>query len=142
MRLQQLCQQEPAPGVIAYADENPAGWCAVSPRYAYERLGRSRTIQQLDNLPVWSIVCLVVRSGFRRKGVARALIHGAVDFAAANGAPAVEAYPIETQGQRVSTSLAFTGTTDMFLAAGFVPCAATEAKSAGMPRVLMRRFIA
>ncbi len=141
-RLRTLCEQNPAPGVIAYVDQTPAGWCAVSPRDSYQRLNRSRTIQRLDDLPVWSVVCLVVRADFRRKGVARALIQGAVDYAAANGAPAVEAYPIETKGQRVSTSLAFTETTDMFLSAGFVRCGTTEAKSAGMPRVVMRRTVA
>jgi GNAT superfamily N-acetyltransferase len=114
----------------------------VSPRDAFERLNRSRTIQRLDDLPVWSIVCLVVRTGFRQQGVGNALIQGAVDFAFAQGAPAVEAYPIDAQGARVSASLAFTGTTKMFLAAGFLYCAETEAKSAGAPRVIMRRSMA
>jgi GNAT superfamily N-acetyltransferase len=141
-RLRDLCGQAPPPGVVAYIDQVPAGWCAVSPRDAYERLNRSRTIQRLDALPVWSIVCLVVRSGFRNRGVGRALIQGAVDLAFAHGAPAVEAYPIETQGNRVSATLAFTGTTEMFIAAGFAYCAATEAKSAGAPRILMRRTAA
>jgi GNAT superfamily N-acetyltransferase len=141
-RLRDLCRQTPPPGVVAYLDKAPAGWCAVSPREAYERLNRSRTIQRLDALPVWSIVCLVVRSGFRQQGIGSALIQGAVDFAFTHGAPAVEAYPIETLGSRVNSSLAFTGTTKMFLAAGFAYCAETEAKSAGAPRVIMRRITA
>ena len=141
-RLRNLCRQTPAPGVVAYVSKVPAGWCAVSPREAYERLNRSRTIQRLDDLPVWSIVCLVVRSGFRQQGVGSALIKGAVDFAFSQGAPAVEAYPIDAQGSRVNASLAFTGTTKMFLAAGFSHCAETEAKSAGAPRVIMRRSMA
>jgi hypothetical protein len=60
-------------------------------------------------------------------------------LAFAHGAPAIEAYPIDAQGTRVSATLAFTGTTEMFLAAGFAHCAVTEAKSAGAPRVIMRR---
>lgn len=72
LRLRELCREAPAPGVMAYVDAQPAGWCAVSPRSAYGRLNRSRTIQRLDDQPVWSIVCLVVRAGFRRQGVARA----------------------------------------------------------------------
>lgn len=75
------------------------------------------------------IVCLVVKVGFRRKGVARALIEGAVTFAAARGARMIEAYPIETHGARVSASLAFTGTADMFSGAGFTLCAQTRAKA-------------
>jgi GNAT superfamily N-acetyltransferase len=138
-RLRELCREAPAPGVVAYVDQRTAGWCAVSPRQSYERLNRSRTIQRLDDQPVWSIVCLVVRAGCRRQGVAGALIQGAIEHARAHAAPAIEAYPIATQGQRVSASLAFTGTTGMFLAAGFTHCADTQARSAGLPRVLMRR---
>jgi GNAT superfamily N-acetyltransferase len=142
LRLQSLCREGHAPGVIAYVDAVPAGWCAISPRTAYERLNRSRTIRRLDDQPVWSIVCLVVRSGFRRMGVARALIQGAVDYAISQGAPCIEAYPIESHGDRVSAALAFTGTTDMFVAAGFKQSAVTDAKSAGKPRVIMRRNLA
>jgi hypothetical protein len=75
-------------------------------------------------------------------GVARALIQGAVDYAISQGAPCIEAYPIESHGDRVSAALAFTGTTDMFVAAGFKQSAVTDAKSAGKPRVIMRRNLA
>jgi GNAT superfamily N-acetyltransferase len=137
-RMRALCAGVPAPGVIAYADDQAAGWCAVGPRTDFVRLVRSKTIPILDAIPVWSIVCLVVRPGFRRMGVAGALIRGALRYAADQGATAVEAYPIDNAGQRVSATLAFTGTTKLFAAAGFVECAPTLSKSAGLPRVLMR----
>jgi GNAT superfamily N-acetyltransferase len=137
-RMRVLCAATPAPGVLAYVDEQPAGWCAIGPRADYPRLARSKTIPRLDDVPVWSIVCLVVRAGFRRRGVARELVGGAVDYAFAQGARMIEAYPIETAGRRVSATLAYTGTTRLFAAAGFVPCAPTQARSAGLPRVLMR----
>jgi GNAT superfamily N-acetyltransferase len=137
-RMRALCADRPAPGVLAYVDESPAGWCAVGPRTAFARLTRSKTIPVLDEAPVWSIVCLVVKSGFRRMGVARELIQGAVRYAGAQGATCIEAYPIEDAGERVSATLAFTGTTKLFASAGFIECAPTLAKSAGMPRVIMR----
>jgi GNAT superfamily N-acetyltransferase len=139
MRLRTLCEGKYVPGVIAYVDGVPAGWTAVGPRTDFERLKRSKTIQLLDQIPVWSIVCLVVKARFRRKGVAGALIEGAVTYAASQGAHMIEAYPIETHGDRVSASLAFTGTTNLFGAAGFALCAETQAKSAGKVRVIMRR---
>lgn len=141
MRLRRLCEAQHAPGVLAYVAGVPAGWCALGPRDEFERLRRSRTIQVLDDLPVWSIVCLVVRSAFRRKGVARALVAGAVEYAASQGAQAVEAYPIETDGARVSSAFAFTGTTRLFGGLGFVQCAVTRGRSGGRPRVIMRRFL-
>jgi GNAT superfamily N-acetyltransferase len=140
-RMLQLCQQRPAPGLLAYREETPVGWCAVGPRSSFERLNRSRTIPKLDDKPVWSVVCLVVRSGFRGQGVARALVAAAVDHATRAGAPALEGYPIESDGRRVSSTLAFTGTTDIFGAAGFTCCASTSAKSAGRPRVIMHRAL-
>jgi GNAT superfamily N-acetyltransferase len=141
LRLQRLCEEKYPPGVIAYVDGLPAGWSAVGPRTEFERLKRSKTIQFMDDTPVWSIVCLVVKAGFRRQGVARSLIEGAVKFAASHGANVIEAYPIETNGERVSASLAFTGTSELFSSAGFTLCEQTQAKSAGKVRVIMRRAV-
>jgi GNAT superfamily N-acetyltransferase len=103
-----------------------------------ERLVRSRTIPLVDDRPVWSVVCFLVRTGYRRKGVAQALLQGAIDCAREHGAPALEAYPIDPEGRRVSTSLAYVGTTAMFERAGFRRVVETSARSAGLPRWLMR----
>lgn len=127
-----------APGVVAYVDGDPVGWCGLGPRAAMPRLRNSRTIPAIDDLPVWSIGCFVVRPGFRRRGVARALLDGAVRYARSMGAPAIEAYPIDPDGARVSTSFGFTGFTSMFEAAGFRREIATDAHSAGLVRWLMR----
>ena len=70
-----------APGVIAYLDGEPVGWCGLGPRAAMPRLVNSRTIPTIDDLPVWSIGCFVVRVGYRRRGVARALLAGAIEYA-------------------------------------------------------------
>jgi GNAT superfamily N-acetyltransferase len=64
------------------------------------RLSRSRTIPAVDDLPVWSVTCFVVRLGYRRRGVARALLAGAVSYAREHSAPALEGYPIDPAGAR------------------------------------------
>jgi GNAT superfamily N-acetyltransferase len=87
---------------------------------------------------VWSIVCFLVRTGYRRQGVARALLRGAIRTARAHGAPALEAYPVNPAGKRISTSFAYVGTVAMFEREGFAPVAETAAHSAGLPRWLMR----
>jgi GNAT superfamily N-acetyltransferase len=127
-----------APGVIAYLDGEPVGGCGLGPRAAMPRLVRSRTIPAVDDAPVWSIGCFVVRPGYRRLGVARALLDGAVAYARSQGAPCVEAYPIDPAGTRVSTSFGFVGFTSTFEAAGFRRVLRTEAHSAGLPRWLVR----
>jgi GNAT superfamily N-acetyltransferase len=140
--LRSLCEREVAPGVLAYLDDQVVGWCALGPRAEMGRLQRSRTIPAVDDTPVWSVVCFVVRSGFRRRGVAAALLDGAIAYAAEHGATVLESYPIDTEGGRVSGAFLFVGTTSMFERAGFVRVVETSAHSAGRSRWLMRLDLA
>lgn len=130
-----------APGVIAYVDGEPAGWCGFGPRSRMERLVRSRTIPVIDDVPVWSVVCFKVRVGYRRRGVARALLEGAIDYAREHGAPALEAYPIDPAGKRLDVAFSYVGFVPMFQAAGFEQIVETDARSASRPRILMRRDV-
>ncbi|TMH02506.1 MAG: GNAT family N-acetyltransferase [Betaproteobacteria bacterium] len=105
-------------GVLAYVDDEPAGWCAIAPRSDHERLARSRNLAPVDDAPVWSITCFVIAKRFRRQGLMRALIDGAVALARKHGAPAVEAYPVDPQRKMGSGEL-YTGLLSAFTAAGF-----------------------
>ncbi|WP_200870971.1 GNAT family N-acetyltransferase [Amycolatopsis keratiniphila] len=78
-----LCAADPAPGVLAYDGATPVGWCGVGPRAHLHRMTRSRTMPPIDDVPAWTVVCFVVRAGHRRKGVAHALLDGAVSYALA-----------------------------------------------------------
>ena len=133
-----LCEREHPPGVVTYLDGVPVGWCSISPRAEIPRLVQSKLIRPLDDVPVWSIICVVVRGGHRRKGVTGHLIDGAVGYAAANGAPAVEAYPVDPVG-RMDLTMAFVGTRSMFERAGFEVVGTTDAVASRMPRLVMRR---
>jgi GNAT superfamily N-acetyltransferase len=126
------------PGMLAYVDDQIVGWCGFGVRHEMERLVRSRTIPALDERPVWAIVCFLVRVGYRRRGVARALLHGAIAYARAQGAPALEAYPVDPAGKRIDVTFAYVGTLPMFEQAGFRRVIETAARSAGLPRWLMR----
>jgi len=128
----------PAPGVICYVDGEPVGWSGLWPRDRFERLNRSRTIPRVDDKPVWSIVCFMVRPGFRRRGVASALLRGAIDYARKMGAPALEAYPIDAGGDRLDVAFAYVGIASMFERAGFERVVETDAHSNSRPRILMR----
>jgi GNAT superfamily N-acetyltransferase len=128
----------PAPGMLAYSDGEPVGWCGFAPRHDYERLVRSRTIPVVDDVAVWSIVCFVVKAGHRRKGITKALLEGVVDYAREHGAPALEAYPIDPGGTRVSTAFLYVGTVRTFEEAGFRKVVVTGSTSARLPRWLMR----
>jgi GNAT superfamily N-acetyltransferase len=136
-----LCSRDVAPGVLAYAGDEVVGWAAVAPRSELP-FARSRKIPHVDDPPVWSAWCLRVRPGHRGRGVSRVLLDGAVAYAAACGAPAVEGYPVDNQGQRVDLTMAYVGTRGVFEAAGFTKVADTDAVSGGFPRVVMRRVLA
>ncbi|WP_017578831.1 GNAT family N-acetyltransferase [Nocardiopsis valliformis] len=133
-----LCRGEPAPGVLAYDGEEPVGWAAVAPRSATS-FARSRKIPHVDDLPVWSLWCIRVRPGHRKKGISHALITGAVEFARSHGAPAIEAYPLDNGDGRVDTTMAYPGLRRNFERAGFTHAADTTSVLSGFPRVLMRR---
>lgn len=137
--LRELCSREHAPGMIAYVDGEPAGWCALGPRVEMGRLERSRTIPKIDERPVWSVVCFVVRPDHRRRGVAHALLDGAIAYATQCGVEMLEAYPVDTEGERISGAFAYVGTTSLFEKAGFRRVVETDARSAHRPRWLMRR---
>lgn len=135
-----LCERPNPPGVVAYLDGAPVGWCNIGPRAEITRLAQSRLIRAVDDVAVWSIVCLVVRGGYRKRGVTTPLIEGAVAYAAARGAPAVEAYPVDPVG-RMDVTMAFVGTRGMFERTGFQVVGTTGAVASGMPRLVMRRML-
>lgn len=135
--VRQLCRRDVAPGVLAYEDGEVAGWAATAPRSELP-FARSRKIPHVDDLPVWSVWCIRVRPGHRRRGISHALLAGAVDLARSYGAPAVEGYPVDNQGQKVDLTMAFVGTRALFERAGFTKAADTDAVAGGFPRVLMR----
>ncbi len=135
--VRELCKRPVAPGVLAFEDGEVAGWAAVAPR-AELPFARSTKIPHVDDLPVWSAWCVRVRPGHRKRGISHALLEGAVAYAREQGAPAVEGYPVDNQGEKVDLTMAYVGTRKLFEAAGFTKVADTDAVSGGFPRVLMR----
>jgi GNAT superfamily N-acetyltransferase len=135
--VRELCARKVAPGVLAYEGDEVVGWAAVAPR-AELPFARSKKIPAVDELPVWSVWCIRVRPGHRGKGISHAVLDGAVAYARSHGAPAIEGYPVDNQGRKVDTTMAYVGTRALFERAGFAKAADTESVSGGFPRVLMR----
>lgn len=136
-RVRALCDEDPPPGVVAYLDDEPVGWAAVHPRRDTS-FATNRRIPHVDDADVWSLWCIRVRPGHRGRGISHALVGGAVAFARAQGAPAIEGYPVDNAGMRVDLTMAYVGTRGLFERAGFAKAADTSSVLAGFPRVLMR----
>jgi GNAT superfamily N-acetyltransferase len=124
-------------GLVAYLDGEPVGWCAVEPRTAYRGLVRTARVpwvgreEDKTDDSVWAVTCFVTRTGFRKRGVSRALASAAVDFARSRGARALEGYPITTKD--VILEELHVGTVGVFAAAGLV-----EVSRPTLRRVVMR----
>lgn len=139
--VRQLCSRDRAPGVLAHLDGQVVGWAGIAPRSELHSFANSRKIPHLDDLPVWSLWCLRVRPGYRKRGVTAALIAGGVEYARASGAPCVESYPVDNDGRRVDQTMAYVGTRSMFEREGFSKAADTDSVAGGFPRILMRRML-
>jgi len=120
-----IVKQGPPPGLLAFEGERAVGWCPLTPRQDLGWLNRKRTLEAVDDAPVWSISCFYVRRGYRRKGVMSALIREVLKTAKRANVPAVEAYPIDA-AKPGSTSNVFTGTAAVFQRLGFRTVARRE----------------
>lgn len=131
---EQAQRAAPTPGLVAYVDDEPAGWVAVEPRDNYPRLRRSRVVSGGTTEPwgddsVWAIVCFVVRRDFRKQGVSGELLAAAVDHAKSQGATVIEGYPIDAAEFTTSPAGSlYHGTVSMFAAAGFSDAAEAPAQ--------------
>jgi GNAT superfamily N-acetyltransferase len=102
-------------GMIAFDGDEPVGWIQVGPR---DRL--AKLVAQLELTPerdVWAVTCFLVAPAHRRRGVAAALLHAAVDLARASGAARLEGYP--RAGAALPDEDAWTGAEATFAAARF-----------------------
>jgi GNAT superfamily N-acetyltransferase len=135
-RVRRLMDEGP-PGVLAYDGDEVVGWAAVAPR-ADTTFARSRTIPHVDGRDPWAVWCIKVRPGHLSGGISHHLLEGAVAFARDRGAPAIEGYPLDNEGEKINTTMAYVGTRRLFEQAGFTKVADTTSVLDGFPRVVMR----
>jgi GNAT superfamily N-acetyltransferase len=116
---------EDTSGLVAYVEGEAAGWVAVEPRIAYPKLRTSPVPwkgrdEDKDDGGVWAVTCLVVRKGFRGRGLTYPLARATIDYARERGARALEAYPMITQpGKEITWGELHVGARQVFEEAGF-----------------------
>ncbi|HEY2923849.1 MAG TPA: GNAT family N-acetyltransferase [Candidatus Eisenbacteria bacterium] len=114
-----IVKKGPAPGLLAYAGNEPVGWCALAPREEYSRLQHSRVLGPVDAEAVWAVSCFFVARQHRGTGLTVRLLRAASEFARAKGARILEGYPTDTRGKRTSNSWVYTGLLPAFEKVGF-----------------------
>lgn len=110
-------------GVLAYLGGKPVGWAAYDRRRDFARLDRAPSLACDDADTVWSLPCFFVKAGYRKQGVASALLAAAVKAVRRRRGAVIEAYPVRSAkfGKAIPAAFAWTGTLSMFEAAGFAP---------------------
>jgi ribosomal protein S18 acetylase RimI-like enzyme len=117
-QMRRLARRDPPAGLIGYRDNVPVGWISLGPREDFKKLERSPVMKKVDEERVWSIVCFVVPAEHRGKGVAAALLRGAIAYAKKRGVGVLEAYPVD-KGKRSPDDFMWFGAKSMYDAAGF-----------------------
>jgi GNAT superfamily N-acetyltransferase len=112
------------PGLLAYEDGSPVGWVSVAPREEFRALLSSPQYRPRDeDEGVWSIVCFTVDRNSQGRGVAAALLDGAVEHARRHGAASLEGYAHASKPDN------YMGGLDLFLAHGFKPIRRTAKRA-------------
>jgi GNAT superfamily N-acetyltransferase len=111
-----------ARGLLAFIDGVPVGWCNVAPRSLIPNLRAfAKAVESAADEPA-VIMCFVIDPAHRGKGVATALVHGAIEASRKWGVPWVEAYPTKADADTDGmpwTAVSYKGPLSMYLAAGF-----------------------
>lgn len=122
------------PGLLAYVEDEPVGWCRLGPRESFERLEQAAKLRRVDDEEeVWSVVCFYVHPSAKRNGVASALLEAAMAYASSHGARILEGYAVREGHMNID---AYTGYLPMFLDAGFKPV-----RDAGRRTIVRRRLV-
>jgi len=123
------------PGVIGFDKGEPVAWCCIGPRKDFKRLENSRTLQPIDDQPVWSIPCLFIAKTHRKANLSSKAVDAAAKYAFSKGAKIVEGYPNDTRNKKWADPFAWMGLVSSFEKAGF-----KVVKRPSPSRAIMRRF--
>jgi GNAT superfamily N-acetyltransferase len=124
------------PGLIAYKDDFPFGWCSVAPREHYATIERSRVLARIDDQPIWSLVCFFIDKNFRGDALSEKLILGAIEYVKSKGGKIIEAYPSHIHKKNMSPVSTFTGISSILEKVGF-----KEVARPSKSKIIMRYYI-
>ena len=129
-------------GFLAYANGEVVGWLNAQPLsklpHCMARMGIAAPPVDVPAQSVAAIVCFVVAPSWRRRGVARALLRGALASFAARGIRIVDAFPFNA-GASTNATDHYHGPPSLFRDAGFEVLAVHKdmtvmRKRLGLPR--------
>jgi GNAT superfamily N-acetyltransferase len=135
-KMKNLIENGTVPGILAYKNRQPVGWCSLAPRDDFPVLENSRVLKRIDNKQVWSVVCFYIDKNFRKKGLTVELLNAAKKYVKIKKGRIIEGYPLEPKSGKTADAFAWTGLASAFLKAGF-----KEVERRSGTRPIMRFFI-
>ena len=117
--MRKIINRNEIPGILAYYENEPIGWCAFAPREKYIRLNNSRVLAPIDDKNVWSITCFYINKKFRKIGISTELLKAVIKYCKKNKVKILEAYPQEPYSDNIPAAFAWTGIPSAFEKAGF-----------------------
>jgi GNAT superfamily N-acetyltransferase len=109
-------------GFVAYEGDDVVGWVNAQARHklphCFARLGIAPTPLPCEPFEAAAIVCFVIAPSRRRRGIARALLRGALESFAARGFRLVDAFPFNSGDSELAADH-YHGPLQIFLDAGF-----------------------
>jgi GNAT superfamily N-acetyltransferase len=119
-RKERLVNEGRAHAALVFDGDVAVGWCQYGiPDELPNIYHRKEYEAGLVSWPDYRLTCIFVDRNYRRKGVARVALDGALDLIARAGGGVVEAYPHDTAGKKMSSSFLYDGTRSMYEKAGF-----------------------
>jgi GNAT superfamily N-acetyltransferase len=117
---QRLVEEGRAHASVVFDGDRAVGWCQYGTPEELPRIYHRKEYDAgLVELPDYRLTCFFVDRDYRRDGVSAVALRGALDLIAEAGGGVVEAYPQDTQGNKISASFLYNGTKSLFERAGF-----------------------
>lgn len=134
-----LVEQGRAHAALVMDGERAVAWCQFGTPEELPNIHHRKDYEaRLQELPDYRLTCIFVDKAYRRRGLWRIALHGALDLIARAGGGLVEGYPQDlSAGRRVNNSFLYNGTRAMYEEAGF-----TYYRPKGKNHTVMRRTVA
>ena len=134
---ERLVNEGRAHAALVFDGDAAVAWCEYGTPDELPNINHRKEYEAaLDRLPDYRLTCFFVDKKYRRQGLADVALHGALHLIAQAGGGIVEAYPQDTDGQKVSASFLYNGTRSLFEQAGF-----SYVRSKGKNHCVMRKVI-
>ena len=117
---QRLVDEDLTHHAVVFDGERAVGWCQYGAPEELPRIYHRKEYEAgMSEPPDYRLTCFFIDRDYRRRGVSAVALQGALELIAEMGGGVVEAYPQDTQGEKVSASFLYNGTRSLFEQAGF-----------------------